>query len=204
MPPGPDRRTGGAVRRSGRVERIAGQLDQCEPLGQHPGVSPHQRPLPGMPVTVQHRHRRRLCRHRAGGAGAGGRPCPHPGRLRRRPARPYRARDLIVVEGGAQRRRLAGLPAPEYPPAPTSACKPPCSPISAPATSLTGTGWCAPHDSFYRDDEQEVCRYWHQRGVLRADMETASPARRGAPAQRCGWPPCSATWWPSSRTCKRG
>ncbi len=30
------------------------------------------------------------------------------------------------------------------------------------------------HDSFYRDDEQEVCRYWHARGVLGADMETAS------------------------------
>ncbi|HAU4904832.1 TPA: nucleoside phosphorylase, partial [Aeromonas hydrophila] len=30
------------------------------------------------------------------------------------------------------------------------------------------------HDSFYRDDEQEVCRYWHQRGVLGADMETAA------------------------------
>jgi uridine phosphorylase len=30
------------------------------------------------------------------------------------------------------------------------------------------------HDSFYRDDEQAVCRYWHERGVLGADMETAS------------------------------
>lgn len=30
------------------------------------------------------------------------------------------------------------------------------------------------HDSFYRDDEAEICRYWHKKGVLAADMETAA------------------------------
>ena len=74
---------------------------------------------------------------------------------------------------GAQRRRLAGLPAPEYPACADIRLQASCSPIwrQRPA-SLARSG--APHDSFYRDDEQEVCRYWHQRGVLGADMETAS------------------------------
>lgn len=30
------------------------------------------------------------------------------------------------------------------------------------------------HDSFYRDDEAEICRYWHKKGLLGADMETAA------------------------------
>ncbi|TKB58342.1 nucleoside phosphorylase [Ferrimonas aestuarii] len=30
------------------------------------------------------------------------------------------------------------------------------------------------HDSFYRDDEMEVCKRWHHMGVLGADMETAA------------------------------
>ncbi|MCW8330007.1 nucleoside phosphorylase [Photobacterium sp. SDRW27] len=30
------------------------------------------------------------------------------------------------------------------------------------------------HDSFYTDEEQEICRYWHQKGVLGADMETSA------------------------------
>ena len=30
------------------------------------------------------------------------------------------------------------------------------------------------HDSFYRDDEMEVCNYWHQRGIIGADMETSA------------------------------
>ena len=30
------------------------------------------------------------------------------------------------------------------------------------------------HDSFYTDQEQELCHYWHRQGVLGADMETAA------------------------------
>ena len=30
------------------------------------------------------------------------------------------------------------------------------------------------HDSFYRDDEDAICAYWSQRGVLGADMETSA------------------------------
>ena len=30
------------------------------------------------------------------------------------------------------------------------------------------------HDSFYRDDELEICRKWNKKGVLGADMETSS------------------------------
>lgn len=30
------------------------------------------------------------------------------------------------------------------------------------------------HDSFYTDEEENICRYWHQKGVLGADMETSA------------------------------
>lgn len=30
------------------------------------------------------------------------------------------------------------------------------------------------HDSFYTDDEQAICQFWHKKGVLGADMETAA------------------------------
>ncbi len=30
------------------------------------------------------------------------------------------------------------------------------------------------HDSFYTDEEAQICQFWHQRGVLAADMETAA------------------------------
>lgn len=30
------------------------------------------------------------------------------------------------------------------------------------------------HDSFYRDDEMEICQYWHTKGILGADMETSA------------------------------
>ena len=69
-----------------RVDRIAGQLDECDVLGQHREFRLINYATGAARHCVQHRHRRRLRRHRAGGAGAGGRPLAHPGRLRRRPA----------------------------------------------------------------------------------------------------------------------
>nr|WP_237468676.1 nucleoside phosphorylase [Vibrio stylophorae] len=30
------------------------------------------------------------------------------------------------------------------------------------------------HDSFYTDQEDQLCEFWHQKGVLAADMETAA------------------------------
>ena len=83
--------------------------------------------------------------------------------------------DLIVVEGAVRSDggSLAYLP-PEYPA---------CADVRLQAALLahiTASGqphWhglVRSHDSFYRDDEQAVCRYWHERGVLGADMETAS------------------------------
>jgi uridine phosphorylase len=30
------------------------------------------------------------------------------------------------------------------------------------------------HDSFYRDDEDEISAFWHARGVLAAEMESAA------------------------------
>ena len=38
----------------------------------------------------------------------------------------------------------------------------------------TFTGLVRSHDSFYRDDEAEVCAFWHRLGVLGADMETSA------------------------------
>lgn len=83
--------------------------------------------------------------------------------------------DLIVVEGAVRSEgaSLAYLP-PEYPA---------CADIRLQVALLEQIaanghphwhGLVRSHDSFYRDDEQAVCRYWHERGVLGADMETAS------------------------------
>lgn len=36
------------------------------------------------------------------------------------------------------------------------------------------SGLVRSHDSFYRDDEMQICEYWHKLGVLGADMETAA------------------------------
>lgn len=36
------------------------------------------------------------------------------------------------------------------------------------------TGIVRSHDSFYTDQELDICHYWHQRGVIAADMETSS------------------------------
>ncbi|MDW6094424.1 nucleoside phosphorylase [Vibrio rhizosphaerae] len=30
------------------------------------------------------------------------------------------------------------------------------------------------HDSFYTDEETQICQFWHQRGILAADMETSA------------------------------
>ncbi|ASA57256.1 nucleoside phosphorylase [Vibrio gazogenes] len=30
------------------------------------------------------------------------------------------------------------------------------------------------HDSFYTDEEMQICQFWHQRGILAADMETSA------------------------------
>ncbi|WP_108652681.1 nucleoside phosphorylase [Dongshaea marina] len=36
------------------------------------------------------------------------------------------------------------------------------------------SGLVRSHDSFYTDREDEICAYWHQKGVLGADMETSA------------------------------
>ncbi|QNF21127.1 nucleoside phosphorylase [Aeromonas hydrophila] len=158
-----------------RVDRIAGQLDGCDVLGQHREFRLINGRYRRLPVTV--------CSTGIGGASAV---------IALEELVQAGARSLIRVgsagalqhgialgisswwRGGAQRRRLTGLPAPEYPA---------CADIRLQAALLAhlGTsgqphwhGLVRSHDSFYRDDEQEVCRYWHQRGVLGADMETAA------------------------------
>ncbi|EGQ9729718.1 nucleoside phosphorylase [Vibrio cholerae] len=38
----------------------------------------------------------------------------------------------------------------------------------------THRGIVRSHDSFYTDEEAELCRYWHRKGILAADMETSA------------------------------
>jgi len=159
-----------------RVDRIAGQLEECESLGQHREFRLINGRHQGLPVTV--------CSTGIGGASAvialeelvqaGARTLIRvgsAGALQHEIA----LGDLIVVEGAVRSEGAsqAYLP-PEYPA---------CADIRLQAALLAHLGTCEhphwhglvrSHDSFYRDDEQAVCRYWHQRGVLGADMETAS------------------------------
>ncbi len=141
------------------------------------GVSPDQRPLPGLPVTV--------CSTGIGGASAV---------IALEELVQAGARALIRVgsagalqheialgisswwRSGAQRRRLAGLPAPEYPA---------CADIRLQAALLAHLGasgqphWhglVRSHDSFYRDDEQE-------------SAATGTPVACSGPTWRP--PPCS-------------
>ena len=41
-------------------------------------------------------------------------------------------------------------------------------------------GKCRSHDSFYTDREDEIDAYWHEKGILGADMETAALFTIGA------------------------
>lgn len=159
-----------------RVERIASQLEQCESLGQHREFRLINGRYRGQPVTV--------CSTGIGGASAvialeelvqaGVRTLIRVGSAGA--LQPELALgDLIVVEGAVRSEGAsqAYLP-PEYPA---------CADIRLQAALLAHVavsehphwhGLVRSHDSFYRDDEQAVCRYWHERGVLGADMETAS------------------------------
>lgn len=41
-------------------------------------------------------------------------------------------------------------------------------------------GYVRSHDSFYTDDEEEICQFWSAKGILAADMETATMMVVGA------------------------
>lgn len=159
-----------------RVDRIASQLEQCEVLGQNREFRLINGRYQGLPITV--------CSTGIGGASAiialeelvqaGARSLIRVGSAGAL-QHDIGLGDLIVVEGAVRNEGAsqAYLPA-EYPA---------CADIWLQAALLnhvaTGSqphwhGLVRSHDSFYRDDEQEVCRYWHARGVLGADMETAS------------------------------
>ena len=159
-----------------RVDRIAGQLEGSVLLGQNREFRLINGRHQGLPVTV--------CSTGIGGAsaiialeeliqadartlirvGSAGALQPE-----------IALGDLIVVEGAVRSEgaSLAYLP-PEYPA---------CADIRLQVALLERIaasghphwhGLVRSHDSFYRDDELAVCRYWHERGVLGADMETAS------------------------------
>ncbi|WP_113722037.1 nucleoside phosphorylase [Aeromonas salmonicida] len=159
-----------------RVDRIANQLASCDVLGQHREFRLINGSYQGLPITV--------CSTGIGGASAiialeelvqaGARALVRvgsAGALQHEIA----LGDLIVVEGAVRHdgASQAYLP-PEYPA---------CADIRLQAALLEHIaasglphwhGLVRSHDSFYRDDELAVCRYWHERGLLGADMETAS------------------------------
>ncbi|MGL5815909.1 MAG: nucleoside phosphorylase [Aeromonas sp.] len=159
-----------------RVDRIAGQLEGSVLLGQNREFRLINGRHQGLPITV--------CSTGIGGASAvialeelvqaGARTLIRVGSAGA--LQPEMALgDLIVVEGAVRSEgaSLAYLP-PEYPA---------CADIRLQVALLEQIaasghphwhGLVRSHDSFYRDDELAVCRYWHERGVLGADMETAS------------------------------
>ncbi|PJG59288.1 nucleoside phosphorylase [Aeromonas cavernicola] len=159
-----------------RVDRIAQQLEQAEVLGQHREFRLINGHYQGHPITV--------CSTGIGGAStvialeelvqAGARSLIRVGSAGAL-QQEIGLGDLIVVEGAVRNEGAsqAYLPT-EYPA---------CADIWLQAALLNHIatsgqvywhGLVRSHDSFYRDDEQEVCRYWHARGVLGADMESAS------------------------------
>lgn len=159
-----------------RVDRIANQLEGSELLGQNREFRLINGRHQGLPVTV--------CSTGIGGASAiialeelvqaGARTLVRVGSAGALQS-DIGFGDLIVVEGAVRHDggSLAYLP-PEYPA---------CADIRLQLALLEHIaasglphwhGLVRSHDSFYRDDEQAVCRYWHERGVLGADMETAS------------------------------
>ena len=159
-----------------RVDRIASQLEQCESLGQNREFRLINGRHQGLPITV--------CSTGIGGASAiialeelvqaGARVLVRVGSAGAL-QHEIGLGDLIVVEGAVRHdgASQAYLPA-EYPA---------CADIRLQAALLDHIatsglphwhGLVRSHDSFYRDDEQKVCRYWHERGVMGADMETAA------------------------------
>lgn len=83
--------------------------------------------------------------------------------------------DLVIAEGAVrdegtssayQPLSVPAIPAPEVYQALITSAKHrgfPCA-----------SGLVRSHDSFYRDDEEEVSRTWHRRGVLASEMEAAA------------------------------
>ena len=129
-----------------RVDRIASQLEQCEVLGQNREFRLINGRYQGLPITV--------CSTGIGGASAvialeelvqaGARSLIRVGSAGAL-QHDIGLGDLIVVEGAVRNEGAsqAYLP-PEYPPAPISGCKRPCSTMRPLAASLIGTGWYAP------------------------------------------------------------
>ncbi len=83
--------------------------------------------------------------------------------------------DLVIAEGAVRDEGttqaymplgVPAIPAPEVYQALTS--------VALRLNVRFASGLIRSHDSFYRDDESEVSKYWHQRGVLASEMESAA------------------------------
>lgn len=83
--------------------------------------------------------------------------------------------DLILVNGavrddGASASYVETI----YPAIPDTGLLLACMEGAKALKAASHVGIVRSHDSFYRDDEEEVSAYWAKRGVLGADMETAA------------------------------
>lgn len=83
--------------------------------------------------------------------------------------------DLILVNGAVRNDGAsASYAPPEFPAVPNPELLFACMESAKKLGAKTHVGIARSHDSFYIDDEEQVCRYWAKKGVLGSDMETAS------------------------------
>lgn len=83
--------------------------------------------------------------------------------------------DLIVVEGAVRDEGGSASYVPVgYPAIADRHLTQAMSSFLASQNKTAFTGLVRSHDSFYRDDEAEICAFWHRLGVLGADMETSA------------------------------
>ncbi len=83
--------------------------------------------------------------------------------------------DLILVNGavrddGASSSYVAAI----YPAIPDTELLTACIKGAGELGARTHVGIARSHDSFYIDNEKEVCDYWAEKGVMGSDMETAA------------------------------
>lgn len=83
--------------------------------------------------------------------------------------------DLILVNGAVRDDGASAAYADSiYPAIPDTALLLACMESAKALGARSYVGMARSHDSFYIDDEEEVCAYWSARGVMGSDMETAA------------------------------
>lgn len=83
--------------------------------------------------------------------------------------------DLILVNGAVRSDGASvSYAPPEFPAVPDSDLLFACMESGKKLGARTHVGIARSHDSFYIDEEDEVCLHWAKKGVLGSDMETAA------------------------------